>query len=69
MIEEVERLPEKCRIVFKYSREGDLAVKGISEKVNISTGTVENHMNKALIRLGSKMEILHQYYFIFFCSK
>lgn len=44
----VERLPEKCRLVYKLSREEYLSNKQISEKLNISIKTVENHMTKAL---------------------
>lgn len=49
--EEVEHLPEKCKLVFKYSREHNMSVKEISSEMEISTSTVENHLNKALKRL------------------
>lgn len=57
--EEVEKLPEKCRLIFKYSREENLSVKEIAEKMDISTSTVENQMNKALTRLRAKVKNLH----------
>lgn len=44
----VERLPEKCRAVYKLSREEHLSHKEIAEQLNISTKTVENHLTKAL---------------------
>ncbi|MES2456406.1 MAG: RNA polymerase sigma-70 factor [Bacteroidota bacterium] len=57
--EEVEKLPEKCRLVFKYSREEHLSVKEIAEKMDVSTSTVENHMNKALTTLRGKVKNSH----------
>lgn len=49
--EEVNRLPEKCRLVFKFSREENKSIREIAEELNISPSTVENHLNKALGRL------------------
>jgi RNA polymerase sigma-70 factor (family 1) len=49
--QEIDRLPEKCRLVFRYSREEGLANKTISEKLNISTKAVEKHMTRALRQL------------------
>lgn len=51
----VERLPEKCRLVYRLSREEYLSNKQISEKLNISIKTVENHMTKALCFLKTSM--------------
>ena len=48
---EVERLPEKCKLIFKYSRNNKLPVKEIAEKLSISPKTVENQLNKALKQL------------------
>ncbi|ACU04007.1 RNA polymerase sigma-70 factor [Pedobacter heparinus] len=56
---EVEMLPEKCRLVFKYSREEQLSVKEIAEKMNVSTSTVENQMNKALNILRKNVKNIH----------
>lgn len=44
----VDSLPKKCRIVYRLSREKHLSHKEISQKLNISTKTVENHITKAL---------------------
>ncbi|WP_285057539.1 RNA polymerase sigma factor [Pedobacter ginsengisoli] len=57
--EEVEKLPEKCRLVFKYSREDQLTNKAIAEKMDISQSTVENQMNKALKTLRGKVKNSH----------
>lgn len=47
----VETLPEKCREVYKLSREECLSHKQIASQLNISTKTVENHLTKALRQL------------------
>ena len=44
----VNRLPDKCRTIYKLSREQYLSHKQIAAQLNISTKTVENHMTKAL---------------------
>jgi len=44
----VEKLPEKARLVFKYSREDQLSVAEIAEKMQLSPKSVEYHMTKAL---------------------
>lgn len=49
----VERLPEKCRTVFKMSREEGKKHKQIAMELNISEKTVNNHLTKALKDLHS----------------
>ncbi len=44
----VTGLPTKCQEVFRLSRFEDLSYKEISEHLDISIKTVENHMVKAL---------------------
>jgi len=44
----VELLPEKCKAVYKLSREEHLSHKQIAAQLDISTKTVENHLTKAL---------------------
>ncbi len=44
----VDALPEKCREVYKLSREECLSHKEIASQLNISTKTVENHLTRAL---------------------
>ena len=48
MEKEINKLPEKCRVVFKLSRESGFSTKEISEELNISPKTVEVHIGKAL---------------------
>ncbi|MEJ7694444.1 RNA polymerase sigma-70 factor [Daejeonella sp.] len=47
----VNSLSEKCKVVYKLSREEHLSHKEIAGKLDISTKTVENHLNKALRQL------------------
>jgi RNA polymerase sigma-70 factor (ECF subfamily) len=47
----IDTLPEKCREVYKLSREECLSHKEIASQLNISTKTVENHLTKALRQL------------------
>jgi RNA polymerase sigma-70 factor (ECF subfamily) len=44
----VEKLPEKCRLVYKLSREQGYTQKQISEQLNISAKTVEGHITHAI---------------------
>jgi RNA polymerase sigma-70 factor (ECF subfamily) len=44
----IETLPDKCKLVYKLSREVQLSHKEIADRLNISTKTVENHITKAL---------------------
>lgn len=58
---EIENLPEKCRQVFKLSREELKSNKDIAEYMGISESTVENQINKALKRL----KLVSKDYFMF----
>lgn len=44
----VETLPEKCKLVFKYSRNSGLSIPEISSELGISEKTVEGHLTKGL---------------------
>ncbi|HZI52180.1 MAG TPA: sigma factor-like helix-turn-helix DNA-binding protein, partial [Chitinophagaceae bacterium] len=44
----IERLPEKAKLVFTYSRERELTISQIAKKMNLSPKAVEYHMTKAL---------------------
>ncbi|MDP3469045.1 MAG: RNA polymerase sigma-70 factor [Daejeonella sp.] len=44
----VANLPEKCRLVYKASREDGYSQKQIAEEFGISEKTVEAHISKAL---------------------
>lgn len=47
----VTNLPEKCREIFRLSREENLSNQEISQRLKISIKTVENQMTIALHRL------------------
>jgi RNA polymerase sigma-70 factor (family 1) len=47
----VSRLPEKCRVIYKLSREEYLPHKEIADRLHISIKTVENQLTIALRRL------------------
>lgn len=47
----VDKLSAKCKVVYKLSREEQLSHKEIASQLDISTKTVENHLNKALRQL------------------
>ena len=42
------QLPERCRLIFKMSRQENLSHKEIAAKLDISTKTIENQITKAL---------------------
>lgn len=44
----IDKLPERCREVFKLSRFENLSHKEIAARLDISTKTIENQMTKAL---------------------
>ncbi|SDL75247.1 RNA polymerase sigma-70 factor, ECF subfamily [Pedobacter sp. ok626] len=45
---QVDLLPEKCRLVFNYSRVIGMTIPQIAKKMNISEKTVEGHLTKGL---------------------
>lgn len=63
---EVERLPERCRLIFKCSREQGKPVKQIARELNISPKTVENQLTKAIrqLRLATK-SFFHSFFSLF----
>jgi RNA polymerase sigma-70 factor, Bacteroides expansion family 1 len=51
----VNQLPEKCRLVFRLSREDGYSQKQIAETLQISEKTVEAHLGKAFKTLRAKL--------------
>lgn len=64
----IESLPDRCREVYRLSREEQLSHKEISEKLNISPKTVETHITKALkhMRISLKEIVTLQIIYFFF---
>lgn len=64
----VDNLPEKCKNIYKLSRENHLSYKQIAEQLQISTKTVENQLTIALKRLrnalGSFILLLLCFFFL-----
>lgn len=58
---EVDTLPERCRTIFKYSREIGMTNKEIALEMNITSKTVENQINKALHHLRFSMKKMLQF--------
>lgn len=54
----VANLPEKCRMVYKSSREDGLSQKQIAEAYGISEKTVEAHIGKALKALRTGLGLI-----------
>lgn len=54
--EAVDDLPEKCRLIYRLSREEHLSHKEIAQRLNISCKTVENQLTIALRRLRLHLE-------------
>lgn len=52
----IDRLPQKCQVVFRYSREQGLSLPEIAGELDISVKTAEGHLTKALkiLRLSLK---------------
>ena len=63
---EVEKLPEKCKLIFKYSRDEGMPVKQIAQELSISSKTVENQLNKALKKLKLATKTFSGFLFFFF---
>jgi RNA polymerase sigma-70 factor (ECF subfamily) len=55
---EVKLLPEKCRLVFRLSREEGLTEKQIGESLSIAPKTVQAHLGKALKQLRTSVRQL-----------
>ncbi|MFT4154306.1 RNA polymerase sigma-70 factor [Parafilimonas sp.] len=52
----VQLLPEKCKIVYQYSRENGMPVKEIAERMHLAPKTVENHLFRALQTLRAALK-------------
>ena len=51
----VDKLPDKCRIIFSLSRYEEMSHKEIAQKLDISTKTIENQITIALKRIRNAL--------------
>ena len=54
----IDKMPEKCKEVFKLSRFEGLSHKQIASRLSISTKTIENHITKAMKILKSELLVI-----------
>lgn len=54
----VEELPDRCRLVFTYSREEGKTIPEIATTMNIAEKTVEAHLTKALRRIKLSLKAI-----------
>ena len=55
----VDELPEKAKLVFTYSRNDELSISEIAQKMDLSPKAVEYHMTKALRALRNTLKKLN----------
>ncbi|WP_316816114.1 RNA polymerase sigma-70 factor [Pedobacter nyackensis] len=60
-----DRLPEKCREIFKMSRNEQLSNKEIAVRLGLSEKTVENQITIALRRLRGALSHMSCWFFLF----
>jgi len=65
----IQKLPDKCREVFKLSRFGEMKYNDIAMKLGISVKTVEVHISKALKILREELKDLMMILLLLFLGK
>ncbi|ANI90246.1 hypothetical protein A9P82_13665 [Arachidicoccus ginsenosidimutans] len=64
---EIDRLPDKCKLVFQYSRELGMSNREIAEELQLSSKTVEAHITRAIRQLRSALKSsLSSFFSLFF---
>ena len=63
----IEQLPQKCKEIFKLSREEKLSYKEIAHKLDVSVKTVETQISIALKKIREAMLRASFSFFLYFC--
>lgn len=63
---EISKLPTRCQLVFKLSRENNLSIKQVASELGVSEKTVENQLTKALKLL--RMNLRHFTFLLVICQ-
>lgn len=63
--EEVENLPERCKLIFKESRFHHKTIEEIAMEYGLSKSTVENQINKALKRIRLRTSSFNSFIHIY----
>jgi RNA polymerase sigma-70 factor (ECF subfamily) len=63
---EINKLPEKCKLVFRYSRELGMSNKEIAQQLQLSGKTVEAHITRALRHLRAALKRTSSLFFTVF---
>ena len=61
IMDEVNALPPKCKIIFKLIKEDGLKYQEVSELLDVSVKTVESQMAIALRRIRQCLEFKHEF--------
>ncbi|WP_257666476.1 RNA polymerase sigma-70 factor [Parapedobacter tibetensis] len=65
----INRLPPKCQLAFRMSREQGMAVKAIAEELHLSENTVKMHLKNANKKLKNDLLILIPMVLVLFIDK
>jgi len=60
----VDGLPDKCRLIFKMSREDGLSAKQIAQELDISHRTVETQISKAVRVIKTALQKFNVLFFL-----
>lgn len=64
----IDSLPEKCKIIFRMSRNEGLSAKNIADQLNLSPRTVETQIGKAIRVLKKSFRGGDPYIFFLICQ-
>jgi RNA polymerase sigma-70 factor (family 1) len=57
IIEAVNQLPPRCKLVYKFIKEDGLRYKEVAAILNISVKTIDNHLAVALKKIGAAINV------------